>query len=95
LTLIIWDRAQIKEQHSVSLGAQAISVAISPDWKYALVGEMSGEVLLYSIATGEILETLNGHTGPVTAVAFSPCWKFGLSASSDASVRLWGLANTP
>lgn len=95
LTLIIWDRAQIKEQHSVSLGAQAISVAISPDWKYALVGEMSGEVSLYSIATGEILETLNGHTGPVTAVAFSPCWKFGLSASSDATVRLWGLANTP
>jgi WD40 repeat protein len=95
LTLIIWDRAQIKEQHSVSLGAQAISVAISPDWKYALVGEMSGEVMLCSIATGEILETFNGHTGPVTAVAFSPCWKFGLSASSDATVRLWGLANTP
>lgn len=94
LTLIFWDRQSLEEKHSVSLGQAGVSSCLSPDWKYALVGEQSGEVGVYSVATGECLETLSGHTEKVTSLAFSPCWRFALTASSDDTVRLWGLEKT-
>jgi hypothetical protein len=94
LTLIVWDRQTLEEKHSVSLGQQGVCACLSPDWKYALVGEQSGEVGVYSIASGECLQTLSGHTKKVTSVSFSPCWRFALSASADETVGLWGLEKT-
>lgn len=94
LTLIFWGRHSLEEKHSVSLGQAGVCARLSPDWKYALVGEQSGEVGVYLVETGECLETLSGHTEKVTSLTFSPCWRFALTASSDDTVRLWGLEKT-
>lgn len=94
MTLIIWDKESLQESHSVSLGQRATCLCLSPDWQYALVGEQSGEVGLYSIASGECLETLNGHNEHVSSVCFSPCWRFAATTAADDTVRLWGLEQT-
>jgi hypothetical protein len=94
LTLIFWDKESLQEKHSVSVGQRGTSISLSPDWRFALVGEQSGEVGLYSTSSGECLESLRGHTKPVSAVTFSPCWRFALTAASDDTVRLWGLRET-
>ncbi|WP_243147354.1 hypothetical protein [Scytonema sp. UIC 10036] len=40
---------------------------------------------------GQLLQTLNGHTGGVMSVAFSPDSKTIVTASDDNTVRLWNL----
>ena len=39
--------------------------------------------------SGELLNTLEGHSDAVRSVAVSPCGTFIASGSSDRTVRLW------
>jgi|JI61114DRNA_FD_contig_31_4026002_length_3364_multi_4_in_0_out_0_3 WD40 repeat protein len=41
------------------------------------------------VQTGELLDTLKGHTSEITSLAFSPDGKQLASGSWDRSVRLW------
>ena len=50
---------------------------------------VSGEVILYDVESGEILQTFNGHTNDVIAVAFSPDDSLLMSGSDDATARIW------
>ena len=50
-------------------------------------------IRLRSTQTGELLETLEGHTGPGSAVAFSPDGATLASGSRDETIRLWDLGS--
>ena len=47
-------------------------VAFSPDGKTLAMASREGNVQLWDVATGKLLETLKGHSSAVLAVAFSP-----------------------
>ncbi|MEO1165545.1 MAG: WD40 repeat domain-containing protein, partial [Chloroflexota bacterium] len=49
------------------------------------------DVILYDIATGEVLNRYRGHTGNVTALAFHPTENVLVSTSRDTTVRVWSL----
>lgn len=49
----------------------------------------SGIVRLWDAATGQLLLTLEGHTGWVHSVDFSPDGKRIVSGSSDRTIKLW------
>eukprot|EP00178_Gracilaria_changii_P003207 TRINITY_DN1469_c0_g1_i1.p1 TRINITY_DN1469_c0_g1~~TRINITY_DN1469_c0_g1_i1.p1 ORF type:complete len:919 (+),score=126.26 TRINITY_DN1469_c0_g1_i1:5418-8174(+) len=49
------------------------------------------EILVWSLRTGQVLEILNGHRGPVSGVSFRPARGTLASSSWDRTVRLWDM----
>ncbi|HEU5381159.1 MAG TPA: NB-ARC domain-containing protein [Ktedonobacteraceae bacterium] len=66
-----------------------LSVSLSASGKYLAAGTSSGEIRLWSIPDGTLLQTFLGHTDWVQAVAFSPDERSLVSGSDDQSVRYW------
>ena len=51
----------------------------------------SFEIFVWALQTGRVLETLSGHTGPISSLSFSPLDGQLASCSWDCSVRVWDL----
>jgi len=49
------------------------------------------EVYIWSLRTGQVLEILAGHEGPVSSLAFSPTKGILASVSWDATMHLWDI----
>lgn len=79
-------------------GYRVWSVAFTPDGRRVASGNEDGKVRVWDAGTGELLQTLTGHTGWALGLAISP--DGAILASGDASanrscecaVRLWDLA---
>ena len=73
----------------LGIGYHVISVAFSPDGKWALSGSEDNTVRLWDCQTGQELRSFLGHSSFVNSVAFSPDGKWALSGSYDKTVLLW------
>lgn len=78
---------EIEADHYIS------SIAFSPDTFFLAAGDGSGTVIVYDLASGEIVQTFEGHTDSVSAVSFSPDGTLIASSSYDGTVRLWLIEN--
>jgi WD40 repeat protein/tetratricopeptide (TPR) repeat protein len=66
-------------------------VAFSLDGKTLAMASQEGNVHLWDVATGQLLETLKGHSSGVNAVVFAPDGRTLASGSFDQTVRLWNV----
>lgn len=69
-----------------------LSVALTPDGKLLAIGDGSGKIYLWQVATGQRILTYEGHIGWVMSVAFSPDGQTLASASMDRTVKLWNIS---
>ncbi|MEW5867713.1 MAG: tetratricopeptide repeat protein [Chloroflexota bacterium] len=51
-------------------------------------------IMLWNVADGQVLATLDSHSSKVTGLAWSPDGKYLASTSADGTLRLWGIGET-
>lgn len=67
-------------------------LALSADGSLAAApggGADADQVLLWNVASGEVVRRFAGHGGAVTAIRFSPDGQLLASASADGTINLW------
>jgi WD40 repeat protein len=72
-----------------------ISIAASPDGRYALSGDEKGGLHLWDLLTGQSRFRLLSHKDEIPAVAFSPDGRYALSTGGflDPAIRIWDVGN--
>lgn len=93
-TIKLWRKPKnVKKLDLAALEGPPRSIAVSADGKFAAVGEETGKVKVYDLATGQIAKTLAGHTGPVTGVAFTADGTKVVTGSQDKTFRVFNMAD--
>jgi WD40 repeat protein len=67
------------------------SLAVSPDSKMIALGGTNAAVMLWDVASGERIVTLEGHTREIVGVAFAPDGKTLATGALDHTIRLWDI----
>ena len=92
----LWSTAETDAERGNPRPAKArhengvLCLALSPDGTLLASGGMDNVVNL-SAATGDLIASLDGHSGPVTSVMFSPDGTTLASGSRDGSIKLWSV----
>ena len=67
-------------------------VAIDPSSEVVCAGSTdSFDIYIWSVQTGQLLDQLSGHEGPVSSLGFAPTGGSLVSGSWDHTVRLWSI----
>ena len=68
------------------------SLAVDPSGEVVCAGSLdSFDIHIWSVQTGQLLDQLAGHEGPVAALAFAPNGGAIVSGSWDHTVRIWNI----
>ncbi|CAD6593521.1 MAG: hypothetical protein ASARMPRED_007625 [Alectoria sarmentosa] len=68
------------------------SVAVDPSGEVICAGSLdSFDIHIWSVQTGQLLDQLSGHEGPVASLAFAPSGDIVVSGSWDRTVRIWSI----
>ncbi|KAI5852995.1 WD40-repeat-containing domain protein [Morchella snyderi] len=71
---------------------QFSSLAVDPSGEVICAGSLdSFDIHLWSVQTGQLLEQLSGHEGPVSTLSFAPNGQNLVSGSWDRTVRIWNI----
>jgi WD40 repeat protein len=68
------------------------SAAFAPDGKHLLTGTGEGGLLVWNVAEGRIVESLNEHTSFITTIAVAGDGRTFATASTDRTLVLWDAA---
>lgn len=68
------------------------SIAVDPSGEVVAAGSLDDfDVHIWSVQTGQLLDELSGHEGPISSLAFAPNGGNLVSGSWDRTVRIWSV----
>ncbi|EMC94289.1 hypothetical protein BAUCODRAFT_150474 [Baudoinia panamericana UAMH 10762] len=68
------------------------SIAVDPSGEVVAAGSLDDfDIHIWSVQTGQLLDQLAGHEGPVSSLAFAPNGGSLISGSWDRTVRIWSV----
>lgn len=68
------------------------SLAVDPSGEVVAAGSIdSFDIHIWNVQTGQLLDQLSGHEGPVSTLAFAPNGGALVSGSWDHTVRIWSV----
>jgi periodic tryptophan protein 2 len=69
-------------------------MAVDPSGEVVAAGSIdSFDIHIWSVQTGQLLDQLSGHEGPVSSLAFAPNGGLLVSGSWDRTARIWSIFN--
>ncbi|KAK6849635.1 hypothetical protein PG995_013468 [Apiospora arundinis] len=69
-------------------------MAVDPSGEVVAAGSLdSFDIHIWSVQTGQLLDQLSGHEGPVSSLAFAPSGDLLVSGSWDRTARIWSIFN--
>ncbi|KAM0558491.1 hypothetical protein ACHAPJ_004685 [Fusarium lateritium] len=67
-------------------------MAVDPSGEVVAAGSLdSFDIHIWSVQTGQLLDQLSGHEGPVSSLAFTPNGNSLISGSWDRTARIWSI----
>ena len=91
--IYLYDALTLEELLYIPADVWIESVAFAPDGETLASGSADDLVQLWRVSSGELLNSLEGHTGTVNSVAFSADGETLASGSGDDTVRLWQVSD--
>ena len=68
------------------------SVAVDPSGEVVCASSLdSFDIYIWSVQTGQLLDQMSGHEGPVSSLVFAPSADIVASGSWDHTVRIWSI----
>src|ERR1017187_7127454 len=89
LCVAVMEGAEAKLYLQLGHSNTVMSVAFSPDGRWALTGSSDKTARVWEVATGKEVRRFDGHSDSVTSVAFSPDGRWALTGSHDQTARVW------
>lgn len=89
-----WDLIRYRNFRTFSASTRLSfsSLAVDPSGDVVCAGSLdSFDIHIWSVQTGQLLDQLAGHEGPVSSTAFAPSGGILVSGSWDHTVRIWNI----
>jgi WD40 repeat protein len=88
-TILVWDVATGTELFALKQTGYTAALAVSPDGRWIVSGSDGNEVKVWNAAIGELVNSLPGHEGPITAARFSSDGRWLATGDDRGRGRLW------
>jgi U3 small nucleolar RNA-associated protein 12 len=87
-SLKVWNWSSLQCTHTMECG-YAVSAMFIPGDRHALIGTKAGELQLFDIPSGTLLEAISAHQGAIWSMCLAPDRRGLVTGSADHEVRFW------
>jgi WD40 repeat protein len=92
--ILLWNMNTFVSRSIHEEGLQYIpGITFSHDGELLASPANDNDIHIWSVKTGQLLRTLEGHQGNVLALAFSPDGRWLAASATDGTARIWGISS--
>ncbi|XP_072035883.1 WD repeat-containing protein 3-like [Amphiura filiformis] len=84
----IWNRSTLQCIRTMKSGYALCSAFVTGE-RHCIIGNKAGQLELFDIASGTILETIEAHEGAVWSISVAPDKKGFVTGSADKTLKFW------